>query len=533
MAPKVPNIPESERSGVVVELLEVIKYLQEQIQGLKDEIAILKKEKAKPKVKGSGLGKGKGKAGDGSSGGKRPGSVKRDKTQQLRIDKVVVVPADDVPEGSRFKGFENYTVQELVVRTHNTTYRLERWLTPDGRRVRAELPAEARVGHFGPTLISFVLYLYHQAHVTQPLIVESLHEFGVDISTGQVNRIITEGKERWHTEKAGILQVGLEVSQHIHVDDTGARHKGKNGYSTHIGNDLFAWFQSTESKSRVNFLTLLRAGARDYVLDEQALAYMNAHQLPKGQQRALRALGQTSFADEAAWKQALVAANITRPLHVRLATEGALIGSIAAHGLNPELVVVSDDAPQFDVLKHALCWVHAERTINKIVGFNEDQRTAIAQARGDIWDLYRDLKAYKEAPCPVTKAALECRFDVIMTRKTCMSTLNHALKRLHRNKSELLLVLERPDIPLHNNSSESDIRDYVKKRKISGSTRSDDGRKARDTFATFKKTCRKLGVSFWRFLNDGVRDAEKIGSLPELMRAAAMPALGPQTAGAG
>lgn len=531
MAPKVPNIAESERSGVVIELLEVIKYQQEQIQGLKDEIAILKKEKAKPTIKPSGLGKAK--AGDGSSVGKRPGSAKRDKTRKLRIDEVVVVPADDVPEGSRFKGFEDYTVQELVVSTHNTTYRLERWQTPDGRTVRAELPVEARVGHFGPTLNSFVLYLYHQAHVTQPLIVESLREFGVDISTGQVNRIITEGKERWHTEKAVILQVGLEVSQHIHVDDTGARHKGKNGYCTHIGNDLFAWFQSTDSKSRVNFLTVLRAGARDYVLDEQALTYMDKHQLPKGQQSALGALGQTSFADEAAWKQALAAANITQSLHVRLATEGALIGSIVAHGLNPELVVVSDDAPQFDVFKHALCWVHAERTINKIVGFNEDQRTAVAQARGDIWDLYRDLKAYRAAPCPSAKVSLESRFDALMMRKTCMSTLNHALKRLHRNKAELLLVLERPDLPLHNNSSESDIRDYVKKRKISGSTRSDDGRKARDTFATFKKTCRKLGVSFWRFLNDGVRDAEKIGSLPELMRAAPMSALGPQTAGAG
>jgi hypothetical protein len=529
MAPKIPNIPDSERSGPVAELLEVIKYLQEQVQGLKDEIAILKKEKAKPKIKPSGLDKGK--AGGGSADGKRPGSAKRNKTEKLRIDEVVVVRAEDVPEGSRFKGFENYTVQELVISTHNTTYRLERWQTPDGRQVRAELPAEARVGHFGPTLNSFVLYLYHQAHVTQPLIVESLREFGVDISTGQVNRIITEGKECWHVEKAVILQVGLEVSRYIHVDDTGARHKGKNGYCTHIGNDLFAWFKSTESKSRVNFLTLLRAGARDYVLDEQALTYMDEHQLPKAQQGALRRLGQTTFEDETAWKQALVAANVTQSLHVRLATEGALIGSIVAHGLNPELVVVSDDAPQFDVFKHALCWVHAERTINKIVGFNEDQRKAVAQARSDIWDLYRDLKAYKTAPCPTAKASLENRFDALMMRNTCMSTLNHALKRLHRNKTELLFVLERPDVPLQNNLSESDIRDYVKKRKISGSTRSEEGRKARDTFATFKKTCRKLGVSFWRFLNDGVRNAEKIGSLPELMRAAAMPALGPQTAG--
>ena len=71
-----------------------------------------------------------------------------------------------------------------------------------------------------------------------------------------------------------------------------------------------------------------------------------------------------------------------------------------------------------------------------------------------------------------------------------------------RNKRVLLLVLERPDLPLHNNLSEGDIREYVKRRKISGGTRSEEGRRSRDTFASLKKTCRKLGVSFWSFLND-------------------------------
>lgn len=65
-------------------------------------------------------------------------------------------------------------------------------------------------------------------------------------------------------------------------------------------------------------------------------------------------------------------------------------------------------------------------------------------------------------------------------------------------------MLERPDIPLHTNGSEGDVRDYVKKRKVSGGTRSDLSRRCRDTFASLKKTCRKLGVSFWDYLNDRV-----------------------------
>lgn len=82
----------------------------------------------------------------------------------------------------------------------------------------------------------------------------------------------------------------------------------------------------------------------------------------------------------------------------------------------------------------------------------------------------------------------------------------------------MLRVLDRPEIPLHTNLSEGHIRDYVKTRKISGSTRSDLGRKARDTFASLKKTCRELGVNFWAYLQDRVRGAGQIPRLAELIR---------------
>jgi hypothetical protein len=77
------------------------------------------------------------------------------------------------------------------------------------------------------------------------------------------------------------------------------------------------------------------------------------------------------------------------------------------------------------------------------------------------------------------------------------------------------VVLDRPEIPLHTNGSETDIRDYVKKRKVSGGTRSDEGRRCRDTFATLKKTCRKLNISFWHYLTDRLGIGEQaIAPLP-------------------
>jgi hypothetical protein len=89
---------------------------------------------------------------------------------------------------------------------------------------------------------------------------------------------------------------------------------------------------------------------------------------------------------------------------------------------------------------------------------------------------------------------------------------------MSENRADLLRVLERPEVPLHNNLSEGHMRDYVKKRKISGSTRSESGRRARDTFASLKKTCRRLGVNFWAYLQDRVLGLGQIPSLPQLIQ---------------
>ena len=86
------------------------------------------------------------------------------------------------------------------------------------------------------------------------------------------------------------------------------------------------------------------------------------------------------------------------------------------------------------------------------------------------------------------------------------------------HRADLLRVLERPEVPLHNNDMESDIREFVKRRKLSGGTRNEAGRRCRDTFASLKKTCRKLGVRFWDFLQDRVRGLGQVPRLAELIR---------------
>jgi len=514
-----PTISEDDKSPAVEQLMafieqqvNIIQQQTEQIQQLKDEIARLKKQPPKPNIKPSSLEKKK-KDKPKRSKGKRPGSKKRRKTKNLQIHKTEPIEPEHIPDGSEFRYYKPFVVQDLKIQAFNTRYRLKVYTAPDGSCVAGQLPAYLNGGHYGPTLIRFILYQYYQCHVTQPLLLEQLHELDIDISTGQLNNILIENKERFHREKNDILAVGLQVSSYINVDDTGARHKGQNGYCTHIGNESFSWFESTASKSRINFLKLLRVGHSDYFLNMDAIAYMQCEKLPKYVIKPIMENLSAIFANDRQWHQFLTDQGIVKDRHVKIATEGALIGSIVEHGISKNLIIVSDDAGQFNVLLHALCWIHANRAIDKIVPFSDQAKKDLDTVKDQVWLLYEGLKNYKQNPKRKEKKRLEKMFDKIFSNKTASATLNTVLKRIYQNKSELLLVLDRPDIPLHNNGAESAIREYVKKRKISGSTRSETGRQCRDTFTSLKKTCRKLGLSFWQYLKDRV---EKTGFVPEL-----------------
>jgi Transposase IS66 family len=370
-----------------------------------------------------------------------------------------------------------------------------------------------------------VLALHFAGQMTCERIVALLNGMGVTISKRQVVRLLTVKLETFRAEDEAVLKAGLSGA-YVTVDDTGARHAGKNGYTTQIGSHNFTAFRTGPSKSRLAFLSRLCGGAALYVINDAALDYMKGRDLPQIAIDKLAGDRRRIFESADDWERHLrglgLSALKVAPDPVLIASQAALWGAIHHQGLLRDTVIVSDDAGQFRVGVHGLCWVHAERLVHKLIPANDRQRNAVEIARRMIWWFYRALKEYKLAPSPEQAGNLRARFDRIFKRAgTGYASLDRLLKRLFRNKDQLLRVLERPDIPLNTNASENDIRAFVTKRKISGGTVSDNGRDARDVMLGLAKTCMKLKLSFYDFIGDRLGiPGPKIPDLATLMRPA-------------
>src|SRR3954451_11991443 len=383
------GLPRGELEALVERLLEENAALRRAVAGLQAEVATLKGVKRRPEVKPSGMKKA---TEPGPTGTGRGRGAKGSKGARVTVHEERVVAAADVPAAARFKGYEDFLVQDLVLRPRVVRLRRERWLTPDGRTVVAPMPAGI-TGHFGPELRRFVLAQYHQGQVTVPRLVAQLRAIGILVSKRQVVRLLNQGQDAFLAEAREVLRAGLATADWISVDDTGARHRHRNGVCTQLGNGHFAAFATTGSKSRLNFLEVLRAGFADYVINAEALAYMRRRSLAGSVIASLAQHPEHHFADEAAWSAHLERLRITAltvtPDPVRIATEGAVWGSIQAHGLLPDTVILSDDAGQFALDRHALCWVHAERLVHKLDTFTDRQHAAQQLVRPDLVVLRR------------------------------------------------------------------------------------------------------------------------------------------------
>src|SRR4051812_17588087 len=321
-SPPLPDLDALSADGLkrlVVQLLARVAALEEENRRLREENARLKKLPKRPRLAPGGMDRAAGarrRRRTGRGGGRTPPATE---------ERGLTVAA---PPGSRRKGYEPYTVQDLVLSSRVVRYRRERWLTPDGHELVAPLPPEV-AGHFGPGVVRYVLMQHVQGQVTVERLLVQLRALGIRIAKGQLVALLTARKDAFHAETDAVLEAGLATARWVTVDDTGARHAGRDQHTTHVGDDRFAWFATRPSKSRLNFLELLRAGRPDYVLNAAAVAYMLEHGVPETVTATLLAHERRSFADEAAWHAHLGAFRLGARQR-RRGTEAAAAGRPAA-----------------------------------------------------------------------------------------------------------------------------------------------------------------------------------------------------------
>jgi hypothetical protein len=507
---------------LVSDLILELGLNKKKVEELEAELRRLKKIPKKPKIEASKLDEEKPKKGKRNKE-KRPGSEKKKKKKDLPIDEYRKIEAKEIPKGWHLIGYKPYVIQDVIVSRNTIKYEREIWESPNRKeRIVASLPNHLKGRHFGPVLRSYVINLYNSCHVTQPLIWQLLHDMGVDISKGEINHLLNgdRANDMFEKELLEVVKQGIVQSKEIRTDDTSARHQGKNAFCNCINSDLFTYFKTTSSKSRINFLSVLQLDKTGYRLTEESIGYCEQGGLAPRYINILNEEEEINLKTEDELFDFFKKRNISAKYARRIITESLLIGCLLKNGFDKDKFIHADDAGQFKVFNHSICWKHAERPLKKVVIRNDLHQEQWDDKVSEFWQLYQGLKKYKEVSSLAQKRRkkeLDQRFDKLCEEVENFEALNLVLAELKKKKSELLLVLDHPFVSLHNNNSERDIREYAKRRKISGSTRNENGKKSRDVFTSLKKTCRKLGVSFWEYTKDRIEEKNKIPPLADIL----------------
>lgn len=506
---RLPPVVYSSQFPYMDDVLQVIddqNYNLEQyrkyISYLEDKIAELQKRPKKPKVKPSTLDQ-KGK--------KKKKGKQKTTPKEVEVHKEVTLSIKGNKKGWRFKGYKKFLVQDLKVETCNTLYKRERWIDPDGNEVVAPLPKELENRHFGPQLVHWILYQYHHAHVTIPLLHQHLCELGLKISIAEINYLLLNEVNRFSEEANACFEKGVNETLGFGVDDTSARVEGKNRTCLYIGNHYFSQFLTQGSKSRLSFLEALCEGELVYRVNEAAFSYLRQH----GSHKLIASF--SSITQETLPQKELLDLLKSHPYRSqRIAQEATLMSELLHRWKSKEKFIMSDGAKQYNLFSHATCWIHAVRLLEK-VSVGKSSQEKVEEILNHLKKYYHFLKLYQVRPRELMKKRLVRLFDLIADLGTGDKDFESAFSQFISHKSELLLVLEHPEIPLHNNLAEQSLREVVIRRKISGGAKNDRGTEARDLFCSLKQTCRKLNISFWSYLKDRILGSKKIAPLPKIL----------------
>jgi len=484
---------------MLLNLVESLKTenqeLREQNQHLRDEINRLKGEQGKPNIKPN---RKKGAHSDHSSEQERRKPrkwKKRRKLDRVKIDRIeeLDVEPERLPADAKFKGYEEVVVQDLSIRTDNVLFRKKKYHSgSEGKVYLAELPP-GWAGQFGPGVKSLAIVMHFGMQTTEPKILEFFGHFGIQISSGQLSNILIKDKEGFHAEKDAIYEAGLRSSPWQHIDETGARVNGQNRHCHIVCNPLYTAYFTTEKKNRLTVIDVLgNSSERTFLLNDEALELLRTLRLSArliGQLHCLphdQELGEGEFT--ALLNQHLP--DLGPQQRSRILDAAAIAAYHAQTGFPVVELLICDDAPQFKLVtdKLSLCWIHEGRHYKKLIPHVAYHRQLLDEFLKRYWGFYGQLIAYRGHPTEEGRPRLAGEFDGLFSTVTGYDALDERIAKTKAKKESMLMVLAHPEIPLHNNSAELGARKRVRRRKISFGTRSADGTKAWDTFATLEAT---------------------------------------------
>jgi regulator of replication initiation timing len=512
--------------NLVEDLVSENDELRAENQRLRDEINRMKGEQGKPQIKASKKPDPTGTTDHSSEQARRRRKkrTRRAKTKDIRIDREQKLELDQtqLPEDAEFKGYVPVVVQDVRLTTDNVRFLKEKYHSPSQHRIYlAELP-DGYEGEFGPGVHALTRVLYHALNVSQPKIREFFAHIGVHISAGQISNVLIKHQDRFHAEKDALYEAGLRSSPWQHMDETGTRVDGVNQHCHVVCSPLYTVYVTTAKKNRltvIDVLTNLRP--RTYLLLDSTYDWLQQAGVSASVLKRLRHLPQNKVLDDQTFNGLLddQLSGISKQHRRRILDAAA----VTAYHHQQEIPIVGlllcDDAPQFKRITDelALCWVHDARYYKKLSPSVAHHRRLLKKFMKRYWAYYDQLLAYRKAPTPEQVPRLEAEFDDLFSTVTTYRALDRRIAMTRDKKASLLMVLRHPEIPLHNNPAEIEMRRRVRKRDVSFGPRTDEGKRAWDTFATLLATTEKLGLSFYSYIYDRVTQSNKIPNLADLI----------------
>jgi len=496
--------------------------LKRQNQKLRDENNRLKGEQGKPKIKPN-----KKTPGQYSSEKERKRPKKRkkhSKKDQIKTHDTQICSVDKsiLPNDARFKGYDRLVVQDIKFEAHNTLFLKEKYYSPSlNKTYLAPLPS-GYDGEFGPAIKALAIKLYFDSNITQRNILDLLQDAEINISAGQLSNFLIKDQELFHQEKDALYEAGLKSSPWQHIDDTSTRVNAHNHYCQILCNPLYTAYFTTKDKSRLTVLDVLtNFGPRTFLLNEEAFSYIDLFRLPVPVVRQLKAFPQQQPIGQKEFFSLLDKhLPCLGPQQRSRVLDAAAVAAYHAQMEFPIIrLLLCDDAPQFKLVTQelALCWVHDGRHYKKLDPFLSPHRQLLDTFLDQYWDFYRQLLQYRQNPSNPEHIRLDHLFDEIFSTVTGYDALDRRIEKTKAKKPSMLIVLDHPEIPLHNNPAELGARKRVRKRVVSFGTRTIDGTNAWDTFMSISATAKKLGVNFYHYLSDRISGAFEIPALAELI----------------